>query len=336
MMRVSWPRARAGTDHVVGASTGEPHAHPPLRIRVRDRVAGMQHSDSSPAAGAARSQGVGGLFRGFFAAVRGTGAALGNRDVYKVYFQFTLILLVLSLVLAAALGYGVWQLTEPETGGGFLARHGLDSLAVGGLLALRIVGILIAALVAPILAFLLIGILFPVFAEALFFAGLRRLDPARAQALEAQPGLSILASLWKTLRLLFHLIVITVIAFVVSLVPLVGVVLGPVLQFWNTGKILGWELLDPYFDKRRMAFAAQKVYVREHRGAVVGFGLPWVFVLAVPLFGPLLFGLAQAAAPALLVNVLEPGPAQAMPPLPAPPPGSWDPLGPSGPAGPHG
>jgi CysZ protein len=293
----------------------------------------MQHSDSSPAAGAARSQGMGGLFRGLFAALRGTGAALGNRDVYKVYFQFTLILLVLSLILAGALGYGVWHLTEPETAGGFLARHGLDSLAVGGLVVLRIAGIVIAALVAPLLAFLLIGILFPVFAEALFFAGLRRLDPARAQALEGQPGLSILASLWKTLRLLVHLVVITAIAFVVSLVPLVGVVLGPALQLWNTGKILGWELLDPYFDKRRMAFAAQKVYVREHRAAVVGFGLPWAFVLAIPLLGPLLFGLAQAAAPGLLVNVLEPGARPAAPPMLAPPPGSWDPLGPSGPSG---
>jgi CysZ protein len=295
----------------------------------------MQHSDSSPGAGAARSQGVGGLFRGFFAALRGTGAALGNRDVYKVYFQFTLILLVLSLLVAGALGYGVWQVTEPETAGGFLARHGLDWLAGVGLQVLRWVGLVIGALAAPLLAFLLIGILFPVFAEALFFAGLRRLDPARAQALEAEPGLSILASLWKTLRLLAHLVVITALAFVISLVPFVGVVLGPALQLWNTGKILGWELMDPYFDKRRMAFRAQKGYVREHRAAVVGFGLPWAFVLAIPVLGPLFFGMAQAAAPALLVHVLEPGQTPAPPPLAAPPPGAWDPMGPSGPAGPH-
>lgn len=299
-------------------------------------IARMQHSDSPPAAGAARSRGVGGLFRGLYAALHGTGAALGNRDVYKVYFQFTLILLVLSLVLAGALGYAVWHVTAPGPDGGFLARHGLDWLAMGGLTVLRIVGIVIAALVAPLLAFLLIGILFPVFAEALFFAGMRRLDPARAQALAEQPGLSILASLWKTLRLLVHLVVITVLAFLVSLVPLVGVVLGPALQFWNTGKILGWELLDPFFDKRRMAFAAQKVYVREHRAAVVGFGLPWAFVLAIPLFGPLLFGLAQAAAPQLVVNVLEPVARPDAPPMLAPPPGAWDPMGPSGPSGPTG
>jgi hypothetical protein len=42
---------------------------------------------------------------------------------------------------------------------------------------------------------------------------------------------------------------------------------------------------------------------------VVGFGLPWSFVLALPLIGALFFGLAQAAAPMLLVRVLEPGPA---------------------------
>jgi len=51
------------------------------------------------------------------------------------------------------------------------------------------------------------------------------------------------------------------------------------------------------------------------------------------LFGPLLFGLAQAAVPGLLVNVLEPGARPAPPPLLGPPPGAWDPMGPSGPSG---
>lgn len=267
---------------------------------------------SGPAAGssrpAARSRGIGGLFRGAFAAVHGAGKALGNRDVRKVYFQFTLILFVLTVVLSLLLGYGVWRLTEPESEGGYLARHGLDFAAVGGLWLLRIVGLVITALAAPLLAFLAVGLLIPVFSEALFLAGLRPLDQARAQALAEQPGLSLAASLWKTLRLLLHLLVFTIAAFAVSLIPVIGVVLGPAVQLWATGKVLGWELLDPFFDKQRMAFAAQKAYVHQHTGAVVGFGLAWSFVLAVPLIGPLFFGMAQASAPLLLVRVLEPSP----------------------------
>jgi CysZ protein len=256
--------------------------------------------------GAVRSRGIAGLFRGLFAAMRGASAALGNREVRRIYFRFTLVLLVLSLVVGGALGYGVWRLTEPESAGGFLARHGLDVVAWGGVWALRVVGLVITALLSPILAFLLVGLLIPVFSETLFFAGLRALDAPRAQRLADQPGLSIAASFWKTLRLLVHLIVLSIAAFALSFVPLAGVVLGPALQLWATGKILGWELLDPFFDKQRMAFAAQKVYVGQHRAGVVGFGLAWGFVLALPLIGPMFFGLAQASAPMLLVRVLEP------------------------------
>jgi len=263
-------------------------------------------------AGPVRSRGIAGLLRGVFAAVHGAGAALGNRDVRRVYFRFTLVLVVLSLVLAGLIGYGIWGLTEPESAGGYLARHLGDVVAM----LVRIAGLLITAMVSPLLAFLLVGLLIPVFSETLFLAGLRALDAPRAQALADQPGLSIAASLWKTLRLLLHLLVYTVIAFALSLVPFAGVVLGPAVQLWATGKILGWELLDPFFDKQRMAFAAQKIYVHQHRAAVVGFGVAWSFVLALPFIGGLFFGLAQASAPMLLVRVLEPSPAPASAPVP--------------------
>lgn len=259
-----------------------------------------------PEAGGSRSRGVGGMFRGGFAALRGMRAALGNRDVHKVYLRFTLALLVASVLLGGLLGYGVWVLTEPEAGG-FLARHGLDALATGGLWILRVIGLVITAVAAPILAVILLGLVFPVFAEAVFFAGLRALDRPRAEALQGQPGLPIHTAVWKSVRILLHFLVLTVIALALGLVPVVGVVLGPAVQLWAAGKILGWELMDPFFDKKRMGYGAQKVYVRRRATAFVGFGLPWSFVLALPVLGPLCFGLAQAAAPALLVDVLEPG-----------------------------
>ncbi|ACY12820.1 EI24 domain-containing protein [Haliangium ochraceum] len=261
------------------------------------------------------------MLRGVFAALGGLRAALGNRAVYAVYFRFTLTLLVLSLVLLGGLGALVWWLTEPASAqgaaasaqgaaaadqGGLLAEYGLDALVGGGLWVLRVLGLLIAALASPLIAFLLIGIVFPVFAETLFFAGLRVMAPKRAHELEAAPGLAFLPSLWKSLRLLLHLLGYTVIALLLGIIPVVGVVLGPVVQFWGTGKVLGWELLDPYFSKRSMRYPAQREYVGARGFAFVGFGLPWMLVLAIPVIGPLLFGLAQASAPALLVRVLEP------------------------------
>jgi uncharacterized protein involved in cysteine biosynthesis len=309
------------------------HMHREPRIRARVTVAAMKDSESPVvpsgpgsdragnhvaegprAAGPARSRGIAGLFRGFFAAVHGAGSALGNRDVRRVYFRFTLILLVLSVALAALLGYAVWGVTEPESAGGYLASHLGDFVT----LLVRVAGLIITALVAPLLAFLLVGLLIPVFSETLFLAGLRPLDAARAQALAEQPGLSIASSVWKTLRLLVHLVFFTIVAFALSLVPVAGVVLGPTVQLWATGKILGWELLDPFFDKQRMAFAAQKAYVHQHAAAVVGFGAAWSFVLALPLIGAMFFGLAQASAPMLLVRVLDPVPG----PLPGPGPTS--------------
>lgn len=259
---------------------------------------------SGPAAGSSRSRGIAGLFRGLFAAVHGAGAALGNGDVRRVYFRFTLVLLVLSLLLGGLLGWAVWGLTAPESAGGYVAGHFGDVVAA----LMRVAGLAIVALVSPLLAFLAVGLLIPVFSETLFLAGLRPLDPARAEALARAPGLSIAASVWKTVRLLVHLLSFTVLAFALSFVPFAGVVLGPAVQLWATGKILGWELLDPFFDKQRMAFAAQKQYVHRHIAGVVGFGVAWSFVLALPLIGPLFFGLAQAAAPMLLTRVLEPAP----------------------------
>jgi hypothetical protein len=37
----------------------------------------------------------------------------------------------------------------------------------------------------------------------------------------------------------------------------------------------------------------------------VGFGLPLTFLMAIPLVGPLLFGLAQGAVAQLVVEVIE-------------------------------
>jgi len=66
-------------------------------------------------------------------------------------------------------------------------------------------------------------------------------------------------------------------------------------------------LLDPYLDKLRLGYADQHAFVAAHRPALVGFGLPLSVLMAVPLVGPLFFGLAQGAAAQLVVEVIEGG-----------------------------
>ena len=246
--------------------------------------------------GAAR--GPGSLLRGMLAAARGLGAALRNRAVRRTYIRFTLALFAATVAVSAGLVFGVWSLTEVSAGAGLWAS--------AGLWLVRLAGIVIALLAAPVLALFAVDLLFPLLSESVFFAGLRGLDPARAEALEAQRGLSLGASIRASLALFFYFLSLTAVAFLAGLIPVVGPVLGPAIQIWLTARTLGWELLDPYFSKQDMGFRTQRGYVKARSTAIVGFGLPCGALVAIPLLGPLFFGLAQAAAPALLVDVLEP------------------------------
>ena len=142
---------------------------------------------------------------------------------------------------------------------------------------------------------------------------MRVLDPERADKLAAAEGLSFAAGLGSSVRRLLHFLGLTFLAFGITLIPIIGALLGPALQLWSTSRALTWELLDPYFDRRGFRYAEQRRYLRSYRGAVFGFGLPLSFVLGVPIIGPLFFGLAQASSAMLVAEVLEPSPTLAGP-----------------------
>jgi uncharacterized protein involved in cysteine biosynthesis len=75
----------------------------------------------------------------------------------------------------------------------------------------------------------------------------------------------------------------------------VGTIIGTLAQAWLTSLTVAWELLDPYFDCLDIRHAEQRDFVGRHQKALLGFGLPISLMLAIPIAGPLLFGLAQAA-----------------------------------------
>ena len=218
-------------------------------------------------------------------------------EVGKTYLQLAAVIFLLATLIATG---GLWAVHH------YTPIDGGDSWwATLGLWLLRIAGVLLVLLIAPVLAMFVVNTLFPLLGERVFLAGVRAVDPARAEALEAIEGLSLRVSVPQNLIRLMLFVGLSAISFAVSLVPVVGAFAGPVLQTYFTARALAWELLDPYFEKLHTRFDAQHVYVRQHRTSLVGFALPFSFVMAIPLVGPLAFGVAQAAMGTLVVEVLE-------------------------------
>jgi len=238
-----------------------------------------------------------GLGTGLRAAGRGVRRVLDTPEVGKTYLQLVAVLFVLAGVLDVL---GIWAVLH------FTPIDGGDSWwAVAGLWLLRIAGLLLVVLMAPILALFVTNTAFPMLGERVFLAGVRAVDPARADQLAAIEGLPLRVSVPQNLIRMAMFLGLSVVAFGVSLIPVVGSILGPVLQAYFTARALGWELLDPYFEKLEVRFDAQHAFVKQHRGPLIGFALPFSLVMSIPLLGPLLFGVAQAAAGTLVVEVLE-------------------------------
>mmetsp|Transcript_5799 Transcript_5799/g.21122 ORF Transcript_5799/g.21122 Transcript_5799/m.21122 type:complete len:152 (-) Transcript_5799:119-574(-) len=100
---------------------------------------------------------------------------------------------------------------------------------------------------------------------------------------------------------------------VVGILPVVGPILGSTLQLSVTSFTIGWELLDVWCEKQGLSFTEQQKLVEDKRFTVIGFGLPFSMMLAVPLIGPLSIGIAQSAAATFVVKEfpkLQAGPAR--------------------------
>lgn len=241
----------------------------------------------------------------------GLGAALGglrlstrSPELRRTYLQLALVLLVTMTAIDAG---GIWTILH-------LLPIDDDTswwMAIA-LWVARGLGIVAVLLAAPLLSLLLVNLLLPFLGERVFLAAMRVLDPARAEQLAGSPGLPLSASVAAAVLRLLMFLGLTLLAFLLSLIPVVGQVLGPVLQGYLSARGLAWELLDPYLDKLGLPFDQQRAFVDAHRSALVGFGAPLTLLMAVPLVGPLLFGLAQGAAAKLVVEVLEVTPTSAV------------------------
>ncbi len=232
-------------------------------------------------------------------AASGVRMAIGSREVRRLYVRLAVGLVLTTVAMAVLVGFLAWTLLPDPAGA--------TALWWFVLWVMRLAAVVVAALAAPMLALFVVNIVFPFLGEGVMMAAVRAEDPDKAEALAAAPGLGTASSAANSVRRLGYFVGVTLFCFGLGLIPLVGAVLGPVTQLWFTARLLTWELLDPYFERRGLAYPAQRALVRRHRQVMFGFGLPWTLLLGLPVFGSLGFGLAQASVARLITQVLEPG-----------------------------
>ncbi len=239
------------------------------------------------------------LGRGATSTIHGLFHVRKDREVRKAYRFILLALFLVTVLLEAGGAYAVWHFTEPS--------DDVSTWLAWGLFLLRIVGIASVLLVAPIVAITACNLLFPVFSEIPFLAGMRSFDEARGRRLAARAGLGNAAAVGNSLRRFGAFLAITLGCFVLGWVPIVGPVMAPPLQFYFAVKTVSWEMMDPYFDRVGIRWPDQKKITKCYAPEFLGMGLVCVPLLAIPVIGPLLFGLVQAGTAKFVVDVFPEG-----------------------------
>jgi len=91
----------------------------------------------------------------------------------------------------------------------------------------------------------------------------------------------------------------------VSIIPLLGPAVAFIGQTLLVADRLGWNLLSVYTtDCRGMRYKEEKRWMTARKFSLLGFSVPFTLLMSVPLVGPFVGGLAQAAAADLFNDVL--------------------------------
>lgn len=175
--------------------------------------------------------------------------------------------------------------------------------------------------------------LLPSFSEDVFFATFSILHPEKSETYQSRDGIGFWNLLWRRVKRFLRLSLWSIATYCLSLIPFVGWMVFPVAQFYMISKIFGlktgavfsmfllfpplqqysWSLLkllfgaralaletlDPYFS--RFGYDKIKLVERRHQPLLLGFATPLLFLMAVPILGPLFWGMVQASAAVLLL-----------------------------------
>ncbi|TNM41146.1 hypothetical protein FHP29_09050 [Nocardioides albidus] len=96
--------------------------------------------------------------------------------------------------------------------------------------------------------------------------------------------------------------------FVIGLLPVIGTIVGAVLGLVVSGRLLAGELVSRPLEARGMDRAARAALMREHRGAMLGFGICVQACFLIPFGGILVMPAAVAGATYLAREALDRSP----------------------------
>ena len=227
------------------------------------------------------------ILRGARLAIRGSSHALLRGRVLQTCWPLFLTSLALTLLLQAGGIALALRLTRGDDARAWWAA--------AGMVALRFLGVLAALGLGAVLGLMLTALVVPLMGERIFLTSYRALDAPATEALEALKGLTLREEVGFGLRRLARFLPRIAGAFLLSFIPLLGLLAGPAAEAYVASRFLSWELLEPWLSRRAVPWDAQLALLREKRWVLVGFALPFLPALAIPLLGPFLFTVAQAA-----------------------------------------
>ncbi|SIO84982.1 EI24 domain-containing protein [Nocardiopsis sp. JB363] len=139
------------------------------------------------------------------------------------------------------------------------------------------------------------------------------------------PEESVLASMARAagqaIALVAITLVVTIGAFLLGLIPVVGWILGPVLTAVMGGWLLGIELTTSAFDRRGLLRIRDRhSHMRHRRCRVLGFTIPTYFLMAIPFVAIVVFPAATAGGTILARELLPEQPESPQTPVPQVPP----------------
>ena len=80
------------------------------------------------------------------------------------------------------------------------------------------------------------------------------------------------------------------------------------LQTYFSSRSLMRQLLAPYFDRIRFSKEQKKIWFVDRAGVLFGFSAAFAVMVKIPLFGVLIYGIAEASTAYLITKITEPPP----------------------------
>jgi hypothetical protein len=164
----------------------------------------------------------------------------------------------------------------------------------------------------PLWAFVITRKRLPMSANKLFLDELERLSPTRAQELSQQmktnEGLNPnwVEDVYHDLRTSWHFTKYSLMFLSFSVIPVVGSFITYLGQTWLVADRMGWNLLSVYtISAKHMSYRQQKHWMRARKWRIIGFTLPYMLLCSIPIFGPLILGLAQASTAHIYYHLLS-------------------------------